>query len=57
MKHTQNFDELIVGFIEETLREKGKQENFNKSPVIHQIHQTFPPSNVCAIWRMKEFGK
>ena len=37
----QNFDALIVGFREETLREKFSRENFSKSLTICQIHQTF----------------
>ena len=46
----QNFDELTVGFKGETLREEVGRKNFNKSLAIHQICQSFPPSNFCAIW-------
>ena len=44
----QNFDELISGFKEEKSTEKGK-ENFDKLMTIHQISQTFSPSNFCTI--------
>ena len=38
-----NFNELIVGFIGETLRENISRENFDESLAIRQkIHQSFP---------------
>ena len=49
MKHKQNFDKLIVGFIGEILREKDSRENFDKSLAIHRICQSILPSNLCAI--------
>ena len=46
----KNFDESIVGFKGETLRDKGLyRENFDKSLAVHQICQNFPLSNLCAI--------
>ena len=48
----QNYDESIVDYrstyIKETFRErKISMENFDKSPIIRQICQTFPPSTIC----------
>ena len=43
----QNFDKMTVGFIQETLKRKGK---FDKLLAIHQIHQSFAPSNFWAIY-------
>ena len=42
-------DELIMGFIGETLEIKVCRENFDESLAIHQICQSFPLSNFCAI--------
>ena len=45
MKHSQNFDELIVGFIGETLI-KGVKEKFDELLV---IRQSFLLSNYCTL--------
>ena len=45
----QNFDKLIVGFIGDTLRGKVSSENFDETLAIHQICQSFPLTNFCAI--------
>ena len=42
MKHSQNFDELIIGNM--------RSENFDKLIVVCQICCTFPLSKFCAIW-------
>ena len=42
----QNFDELTVAFIENTLRGKVRRENFDE---LIASCQTFPPSKFCAI--------
>ena len=53
MEHARNFDEQnysesIVDYIGETLKErKVSRENFDESPIIRQICQTFPPSTIC----------
>ena len=46
MGHGRNFDELIIDFIGETLREKVSRENFDESLA---IRQSFPQSNFFAI--------
>ena len=46
MHRSQNFDELLMGFIGETLREKIGRENFDESLA---ICQSCPPSNFRAI--------
>ena len=44
----ENYDESIIDYIGETLREKGhSRENFDESPNTCQICQTFPPSTIC----------
>ena len=45
---SKNFDEMVVGFIEETLREEGYKENFDKFLTICQ-HQTFVLYVVCLL--------
>ena len=55
MEHALNFDEQncdkfksIVHYIKETLRErKVSREDFDESPLVCQIHQTFPSSTIC----------
>ena len=42
-----DFDEFIMGFIGETLRDKVCKENFDKLLAICQVCQNFPPSNFC----------
>ena len=44
--YTQNFDELIVGFTGESLRDKICRKNFDESLAIRQC---FSLSNFCAI--------
>ena len=46
MRNAQNFYELIVGFI---LRGKVNRENFDETLTIHQIRQSFLPSNLSTI--------
>ena len=46
----QNYNESIADYmyIKEKFRERTvNMENFDKSPIIRQICQTFPPSTIC----------